>query len=389
MNILELIEPKRLSDIIGNKIQIKSLKDILNNDKYEKKIILIKGPNGCGKTTIVKLLIKELNYEYYDVGILNKETVIQIKNFIEHRTIDSFFQKRKKVIFIDNIELSNSVLDEINSLAVKYNIFIIVLCKSNEDKKILDLKNKVEVIKINYPSIKDSFIYLSSKLTDIDPDINDDTLLVSVKKYNGNIRDIILNLYLTDDEYHMFHAFKDLNQFEMVKKLIYKQHTIDEIINLKDDITTVAFLLYENIPDELYTNFEVKKVELMEIYEKLNSLFTTALIFEENMYKTVDWSLFELVCILRIYGCNVLLSTLMKKIKNKDLPYRFSQIISKLSHKNIMRKKVKNITAQNHQLSIIETTLITDSLVKNGTKLDKKIYNLDECNFINTYQKYF
>lgn len=389
MDILELIEPKRINDVVGNKLQIKSLKEILNNDKHDKKIILIKGPNGCGKTTIVKLLIKELNYEYYDVPLLNKEILVQIKNFIEHRTIDSFFQKKKKLIFIDNIELSNTILDDINSFAIKYNIFILVLCKNNEDKKILELKNKVEIIKINYPTVKDAFAYLSMKLSNIDPDINDDKLLLSVKKYNGNIRDIILNLYLTDNEYQMFHAFKDLNQFEMVKKLIYKRHSIDEIINLKDDITTVSFLLYENIPDELYTNFEVKKTELMDIYAKLNTLFTTALIFEENMYKTVDWSLFELVCILRIYGCNVLVNSLSIKNKNKDLPYRFSQIISKLSHKNIMKKKIKNITAQNYQFNIIETTLISDYISRNETKLDKKIYNLDECNFINTYQKYF
>jgi hypothetical protein len=162
---------------------------------------------------------------------------------------------------------------------------------------------------------------------------------------------------------------------------------------LHDDVQVVSYLLYENFPDEVGTNFDAKK-SLLSLCNAMNRTFAIASSMEEFMYTHTDWSLYELILLLRIHGTNVLLKDVSRKNTTKDLKYRFSQMLSKISHRNILNKRIKNVIKLNQDLDIMECMMLMeiiskDKEVNTNVSSKKKTFDADECNLINTYQKYF
>ena len=50
--------PSSLDEIVGNEIAIKSLKSEIENGSH---VFLLTGPAGCGKTTIARIMAKEVH----------------------------------------------------------------------------------------------------------------------------------------------------------------------------------------------------------------------------------------------------------------------------------------------------------------------------------------
>src|SRR4030042_425090 len=45
-----------------------------------KKVVAIDGPSGAGKTTVAKLIAKELGYNYLDTGALYRAIAVSLRN---------------------------------------------------------------------------------------------------------------------------------------------------------------------------------------------------------------------------------------------------------------------------------------------------------------------
>ena len=383
MELLKKYTPKSSSDIIGNKIQIKKLKELLKPPQ----IIGLLGPNGCGKTLILNLLFSELNYDVLEV--YNKDTLNIINSFLSNRTIDSFVCKKTKAVLVDNIDVLSStdkisltILDECYK---KYNKTLIVITGnfSNEKQLTETFKKNIEIIKVNYPCIRDSYIYISDLLTKESVEYDDEKLLDITTRHRGSIRDIMINMHQTQNELSIVkidNTFKDYNNFEITKAMFLKPHSYDEVRHL-DDINVISFMIYENFPEEIYNNYSTKFATL---YIDLNRYFVTSNIYEQFMYKTMNWGIYDMMQHLKLMGYNHIISNLTKKKTRKDLKYRFSQLLSKLSHKNIMNKKIEAIKDTNMNMSYTDILCISDNICKKKEK-----YGKEEMNFINTYEKYF
>jgi len=388
MEILEKLKPTKLKDVVGNRIQIKRIVEVLKNEAFESKIVLIIGPDGCGKSLISKLIFDDLNFNVLHVSANIKDIQAIITSFVSNKTIMSFFDKKRKIVFMDNIDILltternvMSIIKDIYSLLEKHNVFLVATCKNNEEKKLLELKNKVEPIKINYPSIKDTFAFLSQANDVYSLGFDEDELLSLVNKYRGSIRDVVISIGLKDNEYDG--TFKDLTQFEIIKSIMRHNRNMSEIMNLlREDVSMVSFLLYENLPDEVWANFS--KPELIEVYKRMNEWFVIADVLETFMYQSSDWSLYDYVHLLKLFGTSSLLEPLIRNPVAKDVKYRFSQIISKVSHKNIMNKKAKGI-CNDAMLNRYELMLLANvTSASTAKKLGQ-----DENNYVSTYLKYF
>lgn len=401
MDVLKRIRPTKLKQVVGNRIQINRFLEVLKNEAFPHRIVLLLGPDGCGKSLITQLACEELGV--HTLNIQNeyhssKELPHLMSTFITNKTVSCFFNQKRKVIVFDNVDiLLNTerniagMIEDVNELLEKHRVFMIISCRSNEERKLTDaLKGKIEVIKINYPSIKDTFVYLSG----CELDVEDDRLLQLTTSYKGSIRDIVMNLHFKDNELIDNISFKDMNTFEITKKLYQKPHTMSEIMTLmRDDAMVVAYLLYENFPEEIYHNYDVKK-QIFSLCDQMSRNFMTASFMEEYMYTNSDWSLYDLVHLLRIHGTNIMLSTVPRKATRKDIKYRFSQMLSKVSHKNILNKKMKNVLSLNNNIDVMECIVLADVISRDKNVITsgnskKKVYDTDECNLINTYQKYF
>ena len=401
MEILAKYAPTTLQEVVGNKIQIKRITDTLKNVGNEQKILGIQGPNGCGKSLFCNLIFKYLNFNVLEVNEA-KDISIQISIFCLHKTIDAFFRPQRKVIFIDNLETligqDKHVIASIMTcvpLVKAKQLFIIFTCKPNEDKKLTDFKKEADVIKINYPSVKDTFVYLLDIITEKEklPNVSDERLLKLVNQHRGCIRDVVLSLQNSNEsaeDIKRSNLFKDMNSFEIVRKILMSSNLcmddIDGILN--DDPGTVGFVLYENIPDELHNNYEILGMSFIDVLININQCFVDSCIIEDFVFKHTEWTLFQLIHLMRIAKSITEINNLKKKKSYKDTKYRFSQLLSKLSHKNIMSKKMKT----SNDFDIEERLEIVDKITRLhvNSKLRKVLPGMTlDTNFINTYEKYF
>lgn len=385
---MELLAKKRISkieDVVGNKIQIKRIVEHINTASTG--VLAIIGPDGCGKTTFARLAFEINKIQALDVH--NKESMAIMKMFLSNKTIESFTCKKKKAIFVDNIEVLMStdkgllaLLDECMASCPPH--IVVVCCNYGAEKQLSEFfKKKLEVVKVNYPSVRDTYIYLSALLDSEKIAYDDEKLLETINKHRGSIRDSMINLEQSKhelDETATINTFKDYNNFEITKAMFAKPHTVDQITSINADTGMLSFLIYENLPEELYHNYGAK---FIDSYENLNRYYVMANILENHMYSTMDWSVFTNIQYLKLVGFNTVLSSLARKKTTKDIKYRFSQVLSKLSHKNIMNKRLQSACAENMGISPLDVLMLCDIADP------KKKHDKDESNVLNTYDKYF
>jgi hypothetical protein len=427
---LDLLVPRKLDGFCGNKYVIKCIEEyIKKKDKEEciKNIVCLLGPDGCGKTTLCRLIFKKYNYNVLEVGKDNlgaEDIKTLLNNFAKNNTIDSLMNKRPKVVFVDDIDIlvniDKLVLSKItclNKLFIDKGVKVFLTCNVNDEKKINDHVKDIQPFKLNYPLYKDSYVYImnmfdSNGVTDYEPE----ELLEVALKCKGNIRDIVLNLHTpkeTLENKQCERVFKDMNNFEVTKHILHKKAMWKDVeVLCKGDVGITSHLLYENLPDEVETNFKVKranKTYFLDMYLKVNKHFIDASKLEEQAFTSHDWNLLGYANYLKMHSVQNGLETLERKSSTKDIPYKFSQMISKMSHKNIMNKKVKNISNVSNVSNncvIMASDMHASMCLKDEPKRKsskggkgKKSANSRELsssfNFeegetiVNTYQKYF
>lgn len=411
MELLNCFEPKYIGDIIDNKKEINELINSLNDNSI--KFICLTGPTGSGKTMICKLILDCMDFNILEItrdNNTNKELNKLLYNFINNETIESFFEKKKKkkIIFIDSIDIllhtEKNIITIINhniSNMILYNICIIMTCKINEEKKINDFKGNIKWIKIRYPSPKNAFVSLMTFFDNKNIPYDQSHLLEISNLCRGNIREIILNLQMSEYNklfINKINKYRDLDTFELVKSLLGKVHTIPDLRSIiKEDISWLSYILYENLPLELHNNRDFRKshTDIISSYQKVNYFYSTATQFENYIYNNYEWDFLDYISILKLRGTNYTLENIIRKKNDKYFSLNYSQILSKISHKNIMNKK-KNIITQNNPISYNELLGIVDNIVtkksfKNDMKHFKKnkTFDNESLNLISTYYDYF
>ena len=376
MELLKSIAPAKLQDLVGNKLQTKKLTDALADP--EQKLVIISGPIGCGKTLLSKLALRNFN----TFEVISKEYINIAKSFVVNKTISCFeANPKRKAVFIDNVDVfmsteskSLTLLEELWTIInTKSQAALIITCKMAEERQVTTVftKENPMLIKLGYPQIRETFLYLIDKL----PEIPEEKLLALAKKYKGCIRDTVLNLYDTSPDEQIV-SYKEYNNFEIVSAFFLNPawKTINAILNCDPSLT--CYLLYENILDEIYNNREALAV--MKSYLALSDYFLAASIIDKYMQDNMDWELLTVSHCLKLGGMYCILNALKKKASRKDYTFRFSQVLSKQSHKNSMQKKLApNLHSVN--IPTIDMINLIDS---------KQVNKTYSKNFV-TYNKYF
>lgn len=362
MDLLDYVTPKSIDKFVGNKIQVKTFMEYLVGSSATKNIMCILGPDGCGKTVLCNLMFKKYNKQVLEIGkdnLVGSDMKIVLHNFASNMTIDSMLFKKEKVVFVDDIDILmnmdklvfSKLLSVYKTLSSK-NIKIVITCNLSEEKKISEHSKDLTVVKLVHPFYKDSYAHIMNCFDVYNYEHDAQVLLSVVQKCRGNIRETVLNLQSSLDSLQakmIEDSFKDLNNFEITRKILSKNYTLPELnMYLTGDIGIVPYMLYENMPDELDVNYKFKKGKsapsLIDYYNRMNDAFITSSYFEDKAYSSQDWKYFEYGNMMKMMSIHCILSDLDKKASIKDVKYRFSQMLSKTSHKNIMAKKVKGLS---------------------------------------------
>jgi hypothetical protein len=277
-----------------------------------------------------------------------------------------------------------------------------------EERKLVDHIKDIERVKLSYPSIRDSYAYIMQVFDEKNINYDQERLLHIVSKNNGNIRETILNLESSNEDIMCKEhetAFRDMNSFEIAKKILLKKHNKEDLNYLiNSDCGTIPYILYENIPLEIDTNYKMQRGKtaksLIDYYMNINDMFINASILEDFAFKNMNWSTISYATHIKLSSLHQTLESLDKKASVKDVPYKFSQMISKISHKNIMGKKLKGISISLHDISNTNLIIASDTKIQSKqdieikpnaktNKKNSKDAQTEKLSIIKTYEKYF
>lgn len=363
MESLDAIKLHGIENFVGNRSTVKAVQEFLSSKvPIPRNIMCVLGPDGCGKSSLCQSLLDKCKKQVLELGkdsLNGSDLQTVLKNFANNMTIESYMNKKDKVVFIDDLDILTNIdkliLSKIlsaNKLLKSKGIKVLMTCNINDERKVNDNAKEIDSCKLGYPYVKDAYVYIMTALDSCKIEYDPEKLLVVVQKCKGNIRDAAVNMYSTDEDLRLKAqeaAFKDLNNFELTKRILQKKYTMLELESfLRGDPGVVPFMLYENIADELDTNGKFKKgkgnATLIDLYSNMNDMYVQASAFEDKAYNALDWQFLSYANILKMYSVHLTLSQVESKAAIKDVKYRFSQLLSKISHKNIMAKKVKGLS---------------------------------------------
>lgn len=396
MNWLDLHKPKKLFEIKHNKNEINKaitwIESYKKNYKETKKVLLIIGNSGIGKTLLANILLKEYLYQKIelnstDVRSQKKINDFLIKSLTYKNVIDMFYDGNAPIgILLDEIDTicklndkggfteflnilkQNEKCEKLKKSKISIENYIKlynpIICTSNNtnDKKINELKKFAEVIYLKKPTNKEIFEIIEEIYNLYNIQIDDELKLEITNYSQGDIRQLIINLenlYLFSNEKKItkdiFQEFinsqkkkeENIQLLESTRLLISKKNNIKECQLYFDiDCLLTPLMIYHNSINYI-KNTEDKNNKKLKIYRNvLNSLSIHDTI-QTNIFEVQDWD--ELYDYAGFYGC-VLPNYYFNELKNKkDITIEFTSLLNKISQMYVNKKllnSAKNSTGK-------------------------------------------
>ena len=356
MDLLKKVKPKYLDDLIFYKDQLRESEKWIHEYKQKintnKKVLLLIGDSGSGKTLIANLLMQKFNYQIIELNGSHLRTQKKLGDFLHKalgfkNVIDLFYEEQKPIgLIMDEIEtlcqnndkggLSEFIqilkdnqkyeknLEKKKKQKIDMNTFIFIknpiICTyiNNNDKKVNELKNFSHTIYLKNIQLKDYEMFVQSLVEDEDIKLNSGKKIeIKIikhlfKKCRNDIRKFILaleNIHLFSqsknnkknlklDDYKKIECINDTNkndvqleeatQLIMHKKMKYNQ--LDLIYCMEPFV--LPYTLYQNIIPFLDATTMNTKNKILTYSKYMNSLshfdVINSFIYENNDWYNID-----------------------------------------------------------------------------------------------------
>jgi len=399
MQWINLYGPKKIEDCYFHKNEMKECIDWINEYKNNynntKKVLLIIGHTGSGKTKLGQLLLKEFNYqiiEYNSSDIRSQKKITEVikKTLAFKNVVDMFNDNNLPVgILMDEIDTICKTGDKggfgeflnIIKMNEKYEnykkdkkkktkvnsdeyikLYNPIICTTNDinDKKINELKKFSKVVYLK----KD----LSNEMRELIKDIYlknnvsiDENAIEEIIKISGNdIRRLFIYL---EDIYYSFKAnniqkinIEFINKYNNVEsnknidlQLIEATHNIfynhnnfyDNQLLFDIDCLLLPLMIYHNSLLVVKKSKDDNKKKLSIYKEILYSLCIHDTI-QTNIFEIQEWN--DFYDISSLYG-SVLpnyYSTLLSDYKENQVELQFTNILNKISQMFVNKKLVNS-----------------------------------------------
>ena len=420
--ILEKYKPTKSLDYIGHFKFVNDFKQRLKQNDFSKIIVCI-GYTGIGKTSLIKQILKELNFDYKE--FYNSETFKNdIDVFINFKTINQFFKKQRKLILIDDLEILCSDKNILSYLTQIDNRNIPIVCIVNKvySRKYNDFLKKTDNFYLNKPPMDKSFSFIISICDN--ESINIDKELISnikniIKLNNFNIKYILLNLKslldfssqyskinlsnvddnLNNNLNNLSIDYNEVNNdlYDIINKLIRTKYDIENLEKLTiNDITLISMLLHENMLN-IFNKKNLKSTTnkilptIDEIYINVLEDYCIADNIEKYIYNNYNWQLYRYLSIIKSYKMNYYYS-LLHPYNMSYQKINFTQILTKSSLKfNYSKKKfiiLDDYNLSNKYFDIFIQYLLKNIELKHTENNNYKLKDKYDKNYLDILKKY-
>ncbi len=404
LDLNKILDREEIKNKIGN-ILINFSKNKKN--LLEKRGIYIYGAAGCGKTSFVKKLLKEFDYDiiHYDAGDIRNKSIIDTitKDNMSDKNILSLFTKKIQPIAIvmDEIDgMNNGDKGGINSLIklmrpkktkkqkkedITYNP---IICIGNYymDKKIKELMKVCTHIELKPPTEEQMFTIISEIMPSLDNTFKNNI----VHFLNGDLRKLkeIYDIYLNKPEIINNNIIKNIfkkkeyneNTKEITKTLLCKPRMIkDHLTTMNEtDRTIVGLLWHENIIDHLE---KTDKNISVPFYNSVLNNICFADYIDRIIFQNQIWQLNEMSSLIKIFYSNNMFHEWKKNnnIENVNTNnIRFTKVLTKYSTEYNNSTFIQNLC---QELSMDKKDMLSFFL-----NLKKKYSEEELCKLLEQYE---
>ncbi|MBN2367746.1 replication factor C large subunit [Candidatus Woesearchaeota archaeon] len=258
-------QPNNSSEIQGQNKAVEQLLGFVNNFK-KGQAALIYGPPGCGKTSAVHAIAKEMELEIIEVNASDARNADSIKAKIGPAISQMSLFSKGKLILVDELDgvsgnSDRGGLSELSKLIDKTNFPMVMTANDPWDKKFSTLRKKSEMIEFRtlaYPSVLAIMKNIAAKE---EIEFDEDALTSLARRAGGDLRG----------------AINDLQTLAGIDKKLTRED-VDELSGRrqKDTMINALMRIFKT------TNPDVARPALQDVDEEVDDVF---LWIDENLPK--------------------------------------------------------------------------------------------------------
>jgi len=201
MNFDIKYSPKSSADIVGQSAQIKTIREniLRHKSSRSRKALLVYGPAGCGKTSAIHALAKELDLELVEVNASD----VRNTEGLEQKVLPALRQQslfgKSKIILLDEIDgLSGNAdrggLPTIIKFIEESQYPIILTANDIYDQKFSGLKKSCVLIEFKVLSVLDTVSRLRHVCNSEGIEFDEDALMNLSRSSSGDLRSALNDL---------------------------------------------------------------------------------------------------------------------------------------------------------------------------------------------------
>ncbi|MBS3083277.1 replication factor C large subunit [Candidatus Pacearchaeota archaeon] len=335
----EKYRPTVLRDLIGQESAVLELQKFLK-EFPKKKGIILHGPSGTGKTTLVHAIAKEHNLDIFELNSSDLRNRLKLEEILKPASLQQSLFKIGKILLMDEVDGVTGT--DIGGVAELIRIIdktahpIIMTGNDIWDSKFSDLRPKCKLIEMKPLFIDDIVKVLESIVKKEGHKENIHYLKQIAIKSQGDIRAALndLQTYVLTDQTNvdfLEERSKKDSIFNILKKLFQERSdSLDLFDNTKMSLDEILLWIEENIPREY------KGKALARAYLAL----AKADIFRGRIYRQQFWRFLVYQNIFQSAG----ISYAKDKPKASFTKYERPQRILKIWLNNTIMSKKKTIS---------------------------------------------
>tara|TARA_Y100000310_G_scaffold269239_1_gene282312 strand:- start:7396 stop:8610 length:1215 start_codon:yes stop_codon:yes gene_type:complete len=339
--LIEKYRAKSFSEIKGQDIAIQEIKTFFQMFP-KKKALILNGPVGTGKTSMVLALAKENNLELFELNASDLRNRSSLEEVLKPSTQQQSLFKRGKIILMDEADgitgSDRGGLPELLALIDKTSFPILITANDIWQKKFNLLRRKCQIISLKEVKQEVILEIVTNILKKENTQLNHETLNLLSQKSKGDVRaalnDLQTILNLGEESYTADQSEREKQEsiFDALKK-VFQSPTDNKTIRVFDDsqmqLNEISLWIEENIP------LEYKGSALLKAHKCLSR----ADLFKGRIYRQQYWRFL----VYQNFFLSAGISSSTKLKYNKFTQYKRPSRILKIWLSNQKNAKKKSI----------------------------------------------